>query len=58
MKIKELTLEQIFEICEMYDTDVACQKKCPLKNFCKCYLTLVFDYQRLDDEVKIKWKKN
>ena len=53
MKIKELTLKEIFDLCDKYETDESCRKKCPMRKVCKMYLSLAIDRTELEREVEI-----
>ena len=52
-KIKDLTLEEYINICEKNETDEKCRKHCPLKDFCKMYITLAIDTTKLESEVEV-----
>lgn len=52
-KIKDLTLNEIFKLCDKYETDKSCRKKCPMKEVCKIYLSLAIDRTKLESEVEV-----
>lgn len=51
--LKDLTLGQVFEICDKYDTDESCRKRCPMREVCKLYLSLAIDRTKLESEIEV-----
>lgn len=54
LKIKDLTVEQLFKECDKHEYIDDCKYKCPLRKFCKMCLSSGFDYEHIFDEVEIR----